>query len=211
MKNERAALSPAQESRLRAPTQRNRRASPHAKAFCGCATPLSPPLRTAVRQRPGPRTPSAADAALRVHKARSPHQTRSGSRYGQAGCLLHQGRPPGGAVRFAFGHRLPPSRCVRWAARGAHTEGCRDRGRPLEAKPCLAKPAKATRWWPQCRFAAEEGVKRRDNTILRRLAIPPYARGQDRLDACRGPLRSDATVREGRSTVRLGTGLPRTV
>ena len=49
---------------------------------------------------------SAADAALRVHKARSPHQTRSGSRYGQAGCLLHQGRPPGGwAVRL----RSPPT------------------------------------------------------------------------------------------------------
>ena len=106
MKNERAALSPAQESQLRAPTQRNRRASPHAKAFCGCATPLSPPLRTAVRQRPGPRTPSASDAALRVHKARSPHQTRYGSRYGQAGCLLHQGRPLGGwAVRL----RSPPT------------------------------------------------------------------------------------------------------
>ena len=106
MKNERAALSPTQESQLRAPTQRNRRASPHATAFCGCATPLSPPLRTAVRQRPGPRTPSASDAALRVHKARSPHQTRYGSRYGQAGCLLHQGRPPGGcAVRL----RSPPT------------------------------------------------------------------------------------------------------
>ena len=102
MKNERAALSPAQESQLRAPTQRNRRASPHATAFCGCATPLSPPLRTAVRQRPGPRTPSASDAALRVHKARSPHQTRSGSRYGQAGCLLHQAR-----LKIAAGAREP--------------------------------------------------------------------------------------------------------
>ena len=138
--------------------------------------------------------------------------TRLGLAHGTArpvACCIKEDRPE--AVRFAFGHRLPPSRCVRWAARGAHTKGCRDRGRPLEAKPCLAKPAKATRWWPQCRFAAEEGVKRRDNTILRRLAIPPYARGQDRLDACRGPLRSDATVREGRATVRLGTGLPRTV
>ena len=106
MKNERAALSPAQESRLRAPTQRNRRASPHAKAFCGCTTPLSPPLRTAVRQRPGHRTPSAADDALRVHKARSAHQSRSGSRSGQDGWLLLQERPSGGcAARL----RSPPT------------------------------------------------------------------------------------------------------
>ena len=86
-------------------------------------------------------------------------------------CCIKEDRPV--AVRLAFGHRPPPSRCVRWAAQGAHAEGCRDRERPLEAKPCLPKPAKATRWWPQCRFAAEEGVKRRDNTICATACYTP--------------------------------------
>ena len=100
--------------------------------------------------------------------------TRLGLAHGTArpvACCIKEDRPE--AVRFAFGHRLPPSRCVRWAARGAHTEGCRDRERPLQAKPCLPKPAKATRWWPQCRFAAEEGVKRRDNTICATACYTP--------------------------------------
>ena len=68
-----SVLCPSQESPPVSYSQRIRSALPHGKAFHGCATPLLPPLRTAVRQCTGRRAQAAGKAALRVRDLTPAH------------------------------------------------------------------------------------------------------------------------------------------
>ena len=78
-------LRPSQESRPVVCAQRYRSALPLGKALCGCAAPLPPPLRTAVRQCTGRRTQAAGEAALRVRVMLPAHWSLSVPPVGQSG------------------------------------------------------------------------------------------------------------------------------
>ena len=140
-------------------THRISRALQHGKAFTGCATPLSPSCCTrsvlidiaACDRLPKQRVASKWCALLtgagRVHGLAGPVASRSGEVHADA-------------VQRGFWCCLPSVHRGECASQGARAAGCRGRDRPPGASPSLLESAQATLWSVQCRFGAEDCMRR---------------------------------------------------
>ena len=140
-------------------THRISRALQHGKAFTGCATPLPPSCCTrsvlidiaACDRLPKQRVASKWCALLtgagRVHGLAGPVASRSGEVHADA-------------VQRGFWCCLPSVHRGGCASQGASAASCRGRIRPPGAPPSLLELAQATLWSVQCRFGAEDCMRR---------------------------------------------------
>ena len=140
-------------------THRISRALQHGKAFTGCATPLSPSCCTrsvlidiaACDRLPKQRVASKWCALLtgagRVHGLAGPVASRSGEVHADA-------------VQRGFWCCLSSVHRGECASQGASAASCCGRIRPPGASPSLLESAQATLWSVQCRFGAEDCMRR---------------------------------------------------